>query len=106
MTVVAPPTAADGAALAVAVVLTGGGAIGATKLAEATAIDAAVAVALRGDDSAALLELERAGDDVTGALGPRRTPASRGHAMPTAKPMTAIAPTRIQEGWSAPADGI
>ena len=41
-----------------------------------------------------------------GAAGPRRTPASFGHATPMAKPTRAKAPTRSHEGLSAPGAGI
>jgi hypothetical protein len=41
-----------------------------------------------------------------GALGPGRMPASRGHTTPTANPTTAMTPTLIQLGRSAPSEGI
>jgi hypothetical protein len=41
----------------------------------------------------------------SGTDGPRRTPATRGQATPTAKPTAAIAPTLIHDGRSAAAEG-
>src|ERR1019366_118899 len=46
-----------------------------------------------------------AAEGPSGTLGPRRTPARRGQATPMTNPATAIAPTPIHEGRSAPEEG-
>ena len=43
---------------------------------------------------------------VCGAFGPRRTPAIRGQATPTAKPITATTPMRNHCGWSCVGSGM
>src|SRR5258708_7085991 len=41
-----------------------------------------------------------------GRLGPTRTPATRGHATPTMKPIAVMTPTLCHAGRSASRDGI
>src|SRR5580698_5874308 len=60
------------------------GAVGVTEP-EIVSTGAAVAVATAEGASA-------------GRLGPSRTPASRGHAIPTRKPTAAMMPTRVHDG--------
>jgi hypothetical protein len=44
-------------------------------------------------------------DDTSGKLGPSRTPASRGQAIPTTNPIAAMMPTLFHDGWSSDGPG-
>jgi hypothetical protein len=44
-------------------------------------------------------------DPFSGTLGPRRTPAIFGHAMPTMNPIAAITPTFVHDGRSSAGPG-
>jgi len=50
------------------------------------------------EDGAGEVAATAAVEAADGTLGPRRTPARRGHATPSTKPMAAMTPTLVHDG--------
>jgi hypothetical protein len=58
-----------------------------------------------GGTDVAGAEAEALADDASGRLGPSRTPASRGQAIPTTNPIAAMMPTLLHDGRSSDGPG-
>jgi hypothetical protein len=103
--VVAGAVAAGGVDGELAAGVTGAEGGAATEGATATGRGGAGGAGGAGAEDALEDEGAEPAGEASGRLGPRRTPASRGHAMPTTKPTAAMIPIVFHDGRSCAALG-